>query len=324
MRFSFPEVPDEHRDSSAEEKKHTRHESEMQSHSGSYDALLAKLGRKKSDSTETSEPAKAETKPAEKITAPAEKISTPANKIAIHFNSLPLPFSDADDDGFEVDSKDAEAVEAAMPSQITGPMAKLSTLISWVMVPLIMPVVTMILMLWLSELRQLPGKEKVILVLITAGFNTVLPMVLIGLLKLMGIIRDMGLNYRRERMIPYIITIAGLVLTAVYLHHQGAPEWMWGVYVGAAIASAVCSIVNLWWKISAHATGASGVIATLIIIGSLGHSPFSMNWWIVGACLLTGLMGSARVFLRRHTDLQVLAGYVCGFCCVYFTTLYFS
>lgn len=325
MNFSFPDLPDEQRTDNEQTKK----SKETNSHKGSYEALLKKMGRADAgvdaadgDKTTDNEGATAtdSRQLSKAFSKPAEALAGIESKMAATLSSLPKPF-DSDDDGFEVDSREADEAVAAIHPGLPGPLSKLATLLSWIMVPLIMPVVTVILALSLSSLSAIPFNAKLRIVLVVAGFNTILPMVLIGVLKGVGIIKDLGLNCRKERVIPYLIIIAGLVLTTIYLRNGNAPAWLWSLYVGAAVASAICCVINMWWKISAHATGAAGVIATLIIISMFGNPIMSLRWWLAGACLLTGLMGSARVFLRRHTDRQVMAGYVCGFCCIYFTAL---
>lgn len=292
MKFSLPDIPE----SDEQPRQDTSH----------YDALLSKLGK-------TPRTTKASAPEAEGL-PPAGTEAASGSEAHGH-----EPFSKAYS-GYEVDLAMAREASEAMPEPVKGLATRLATLISWLMVPLLMPVVSCILMLSVSVYRQLPADSRLAIIMVVAGLNTLLPMILVGVLKALGIVRDIGLNSRRERLAPYIITILGLGCTVVFLRLQGAPEWMWGTFLGAAVATAICCIVNFWWKISAHATGAAGVIAALVAMGVWGQAPH-VAWWLFGACLLTGLMGSARVFLRRHTDLQVLAGYVVGFCCVYFTIL---
>lgn len=287
MRFSLPELPDEHK---------TSDNPTADSNAGSYNALMAKLGRKTSADT-------------------AEAKSTPDGV------SAAAVFTDDTDDGFEVDREQAEEAVEGMNPQLSGPCNAAAKLLSWIMVPLVMPVVSMAFLIWLTPLTKMTDADKTITMLVTIGFNTLLPMLLIGLLKLTGIVKDIGLNHRRERLIPYLITIAGLICTLVYLRSMGAPAWMWGTYLGAAIASLICCVVNFRWKISAHATAAAGVVATIAVIGTTGNAVHTLQWWLFGACLLSGLLGSARVFLRRHTDLQVVVGFINGFCSVYITSL---
>lgn len=298
MKFTLPEVPHNN-----EEKTDTPAPTTPPAPSA-YDALLAKMGRKpERPKTETGE-----SKPS--------RLHIP--------EKLRELTDDKDDDGYEVDERQADEAQKLIPEPLKGPLAMGAKILSWIMVPMFMPVISVILMLWLSAMRAMPEANKITVVMVIAGFNTILPMILIGVLRAIGLVRDVGLNSRRERFIPYVITIAGLVCSIFFLKMQGAPEWMWSTYVGAAAAICICCAVNFKWKISAHATGAGGVLATLLVINMYGSPVVNLTWWMFGAAILTGLLGSSRVFLRRHTDMQVLAGVVNGFLCVYLAALILS
>ncbi len=52
-----------------------------------------------------------------------------------------------------------------------------------------------------------------------------------------------------------------------------------------------------------------------------GPSADGMVWWIVGAIITAGLLGSARIWLGRHTLMQVLAGSAVGFLSVWTLSL---
>lgn len=176
-----------------------------------------------------------------------------------------------------------------------------------------MPVLGIVLIFTLSTYSQIPLSSRWTVALVVAGITTVLPMAIIYILKARGVVHDVGLNERRERLYPYIVTVISLGLTAIYLHIVGAPRWIWAFYLGAAITAAISLIVNIRWKISAHAGGIAGLVALLAVIAGMGGTSINLTWWIAGAIVLAGLLGSARVYLYRHTPMQVLAGYVAGF-----------
>ena len=196
-----------------------------------------------------------------------------------------------------------------------------SNLLSWVLVPLLMPVYGMMLAFGLSILDVAPMGMRVVFTLIVAGIDVVIPMLLIILLKKLGLIDDLGLNGRKERLIPYIITAVCFAGTAWFMMIKGAPMWLSMFFAGGALAGVINLVVNFWWKISAHAAGIAGVVALLIRIEKDGMPEPELMGWLVATIVLTGLLGSARVWLGRHTIWQVLAGYVVGFCCVFFLTM---
>lgn len=197
----------------------------------------------------------------------------------------------------------------------------LSNIFSWVFVPLLMPVYGMILIFTLSILSYAPLGSRIIFTLITFAINVLIPMVLVILLKRTGFVKDLGLNGRKERFIPYLTCILCLLGTAWFVHSKGMPMWGTMFFVAGAVAGIIELIVNFWWKISVHAAGIAGIVALLIRMLHSGYPRPEILSWLIVAILLCGIVGSARLWLGRHTPAQVLAGYIVGFCSVYFLTL---
>lgn len=197
-------------------------------------------------------------------------------------------------------------------------VTRVSNLLSWILVPLLMPVYGLMLAFGLSILDVAPFGMRLTFTLIVTGTCVVVPMLLILLLKFLGIIQDVGLNGRKERLIPYIITAVCFAATGWFMASKGAPSWLYLFFFGGAAATVVNTIINFWWKISAHAAGIAGVVALLIRIEKESSSQPELFFWLILTIGLAGLLGSARVWLGRHTTWQVLAGYVVGFCCVFF------
>ncbi len=203
-----------------------------------------------------------------------------------------------------------------------GSLATACTVLGVVLLPLFMPVLGIALIFTLSAYSQIPLASKWVVTLVVAGLDTAFPMVIIYILKALGVVHDIGLNKRRDRLYPYIVAIVAMGLTAIYLHIVGAPQWIWAFYAGAAVTAAISLIVNTRWKISAHAAGIAGIVALLTVMARMGGTLFDITWWIAGTVILAGLLGSARVYMYRHTPLQVLAGYVVGFFPAYLLATY--
>lgn len=193
-----------------------------------------------------------------------------------------------------------------------------ANILSWLMVPLMMPVYGLLLIFGLTILTLAPGLMKLSFIGVVAGINLIMPILLFVLLKRLGFIDDLGLNGRKERLIPYIITIVGYLLTAWFMTGKGAPLWMSLFFYGGAVAAAINLVINMWWKISAHAAGVAGLIALLLHISHQGMVSPQIFIWLILSIAVAGLLGTARVWLERHTVWQVLAGYTVGFCSVFF------
>jgi len=94
--------------------------------------------------------------------------------------------------------------------------------------------------------------------------------------------------------------------------------------VGSALTVMVMALINLKWKISAHMAGIGGLIALVYQIHVQDLSAFDLFWLLSFIIILAGGLGSARLVLKRHDLVQVLAGVVVGFACVSLTMRFFG
>lgn len=222
------------------------------------------------------------------------------------------------------DKEDNEEIKNSLPPMVNEPqrweklLDNLSTLLSWMLVPLIMPVFGILFIFRLSILDVIPANLQTAVTFVIAGINFFAPLLLIFLLKLVGIVQDVGLNSQKERLIPYVITALCYGASAWFVASRGAPVWVAMFFCGGALASLINLGINLKWKISAHAAAIAGLVALLIRLQRDVAVEPKLFLWLIITVGVTGLLGSARVWLNRHTVWQVLAGYLVGFCSVFF------
>jgi membrane-associated phospholipid phosphatase len=82
------------------------------------------------------------------------------------------------------------------------------------------------------------------------------------------------------------------------------------VVLGVILALLAVTIINHWWKISAHLTGIGGLIG--------GVCSFAMNYSIlpvglvITLLLISLLLMYARLYLNAHTPMQVICGFLLG------------
>lgn len=206
------------------------------------------------------------------------------------------------------------------PDEPPSFLSKCATGISWLMVPLMMPIYGILLVFGLTILHFVDSAAIWTFSSLIALITVVVPAFLVILLKRMGIINDVGLNNQKERLIPYIISIFCFAGAGWFLWVKGFPLWVAMFYIGGALTGMIELVINFWWKISAHAAGVAGLVALMITICHEAYPGAPALTWLIVTILLAGLTGSARLLLRRHTLWQVMAGYAVGFCSIYFLT----
>lgn len=120
-----------------------------------------------------------------------------------------------------------------------------------------------------------------------------------------GRVSDLDLSTREERLRPYLVAVAALILGAVLLQAGGAPPLLSNLANATAIAFALLFAITLYWKISAHAASAGTFAALAGLLVTL--------WSLIAFALaLVPLVCWARVHLGRHTTMQTITGALLG------------
>ncbi|MBC3786518.1 hypothetical protein [Spirosoma utsteinense] len=154
-----------------------------------------------------------------------------------------------------------------------------------------------------------------LLVLIFVGTFGV-PALLIYYLYRSGLVQTLHLTTLADRRLPFFLTaLVYVLLTYLFAFRMDlistiAPEI--GVLLGSiALSILLVGIISLYWQISAHSVGISGVVGILAGV-MLKFSLTELFVPLLLSVLLTGLVGSARLRLNAHTPAQIGAGVVLG------------
>lgn len=185
--------------------------------------------------------------------------------------------------------------------------------VSTVFTPFYLPLLGLIVLFFLSYLRQYPLSYKFFVLAMVYFFTILLPTLLIHLYRRYHGWTLFELGRRERRMVPYIISIL-CYFTCVYLMEQlHIPHFMGSIVTAALMVQMVCALINVWWKISTHTAAIGGVAGALFIFSEL----FSFNpvWWFCLVFVIAGILGTARMLLRQHTLSQVLGGFFVGIVC---------
>ena len=117
-----------------------------------------------------------------------------------------------------------------------------------------------------------------------------------------GQVSDLDVTQRREWPKPFIAALCGATVAWGGLQAVGAPVLLIQFAAAHMAVLATILLITVSWKISVHSASAAGV-ATLI---------FSMLGAHVFAFTPVVLVAWSRLYLKRHTFMQVLAGGILG------------
>ena len=198
--------------------------------------------------------------------------------------------------------------------------SRLAHIFSWLFLPLLMPFYGLYLSLYipskavsLSSLNmyQLPEELKGQLLTIFFLFSALAPGISFYLLHKRKIISTIDIEDSKERNFPLLIMFAYcMVLFTLFIFkapNNILPKYFYSLPLSGAIVTAVFMLINRWIKISLHAGGA-GILVGYLSIFMIETIGFPIFFFII-AIIASGLTLSARLFLQRHTPLEVYSGW---------------
>lgn len=183
-------------------------------------------------------------------------------------------------------------------------------ILSAVFNPFYLPTVGLIVLFTLSYLSLLPISYKLLVLGLVYIFTILLPTLLISLYRHHQRWTLIELGQRERRMVPYVISILSYFMCVYIMDSMHIPHFMSSILIAALIIQILCSIVNVWWKISTHTAaigGMAGAIAAFSMI--FGYNPI---FWLCVVFLVAGVLGTCRMILRQHSLSQVVVGFVLG------------
>lgn len=193
------------------------------------------------------------------------------------------------------------------------PLEISSRIISGVFTPFMVPFLAFVLLFFFTYLRIMPFQYKLTILGMVYSFTILLPMLAIYLFQKINGWGIHELRHRERRFVPYGLTIISYVACLITMHKIHLPRYLSGIVVAALLCMIICTIVNLKWKISTHVASSGLMVGGLLSYSLLFN--FNPVWWLCFFILLSGMLGTARIIVKQHTLLEVLAGFVVGLFC---------
>ena len=185
--------------------------------------------------------------------------------------------------------------------------------------PLLMVTYGIILALTYTYLAIYPLPVKLTILGGTFVSTAIIPGVFIWLMVKNGAAVDLELSDRKERIVPYLIFITSIMVCTFFLYKMMMPFWILALLIGVCVSLVIAVSINFFWKISAHAIGVGGLLGGIMGVARIHMiNPF---WAFIAILLIAGLVGTSRIFLQRHTPMQVYAGFCLGFICTFVASL---
>ncbi len=133
--------------------------------------------------------------------------------------------------------------------------------------------------------------------------TSLVPILFVVWLLQSGRITDINMT-KQERRIPYFIAGVCAILAAVIIYFGDGPRYLYHLTLLNIIALVSMGAVNLVWQISNHATSVAAATWVAAFVFDRGLLAVLLPL-AISVCI-------ARLYLRRHTPSQILAGATLG------------
>ena len=134
-----------------------------------------------------------------------------------------------------------------------------------------------------------------------------------------GIVKSLHMRSREERLAPLVIALVMYVFCYYLVSRIDAPKLYNAFLLSGAISTALCLLITTRFKISIHMVGTWGLLA---LVGFLAfHLKVNLQFYMIVAVIIAGLVGSARLVLKAHTPLEIYSGFMLGMSTVILTML---
>jgi hypothetical protein len=200
-------------------------------------------------------------------------------------------------------------------------------ILSYIGHPLLMLTYTLLVMLYANPYSfgaHTPGDRKAMVFFISVFFCTfLLPAIGVLMMKFLGFIQSFEMEDKQERIGPYILT--GVFYLWLYKNLMTAGADLYASFtLGAVLGLFVAFFINIFTKISAHTTGAGGLVVMILILTfEWSGASITLPFWggnlqltllavLALVIVFAGLIGSARLRLGAHTPQQLWGGYLVG------------
>ena len=143
-------------------------------------------------------------------------------------------------------------------------------------------------------------------------FSFMVPLLSVVMMKGLGLIKDLALTDKTDRIGPYIIV--GLLYIVIFMNlknNTNIPPEIVIFSLGATIGIFAAFVINLFSKISMHTVGMGGFLAMMLIC--ISRSVANNEYILILAVIAAGLVGSSRLILGAHESNEIYGGYAIGF-----------
>jgi len=162
-------------------------------------------------------------------------------------------------------------------------------------------------------------EAKKLLLLIVFMSTFLLPVLSLGLLAFNKHF-NMKMDRSTDRVIPLLFTAVYYYLGYFYLGRLQVYPIYRIFLLSTILIIILLLLISMKWKISNHLAGIGGLIGAILALSfRLG---LNSSLLLIGLIVVAGVLGTSRLILKKHSPIQIYAGFFLGFAVNYLVIIY--
>lgn len=163
------------------------------------------------------------------------------------------------------------------------------------------------------SLYSLPLAQALAWAAIYGLFVSLMPILFVLWMLSTGRVKELHMSDTRERHLPFIVAVVCAIVFLVIVNLANGPDLLRCLGIFNVIALTALALINTRWLISFHATAIAAAWTIVLLVFGLQASILVLS--------LVVIVVAVRLYLKRHTVAQVIAGLALGVASVWVLTL---
>lgn len=196
----------------------------------------------------------------------------------------------------------------------------LAIALSYLLHPAVFPLLGTLVVLQFSP-YFIPSNVTILTLILVFTGTYILPLAVSYLLYRMDVIESLHMQNAKDRKIPYLVGAFCYYMIASILEKLQLPREAYYFLLASTIVIIIHLVLLSFMKPSAHMGGIAGFTALLLAL-SLKYQT-NLIPIIAFSVLLSGFLASARLYLKAHTNTEIIVGFTSSLILV-FLLVYFG
>lgn len=166
-----------------------------------------------------------------------------------------------------------------------------------------------------TYINLIPYPIKLNIFIIVFVFTCMLPLLLTFLLRYFKLIQSIHMHTTQERQIPLLFCTILYFINYYYVSQIQLHRVIDQYFLSLTVAITMALLINLKWKVSTHMLAIGGI--TALLFSFLYFYNINLTTLLLAVIVLSGILGTFRLYLKSHIPAQIYVGFFVGFVSVF-------